>query len=191
MAPLTDAVEDSLNKIYLKDWRKMRVAVIDTETTGLNAKENNIVEIGIIYFEDGKPVDKYVKTFNPNFKMNPKAEAAHGIKLEDLEDSPKFNDVAIKIKKRLIDCDIWCMFNDRFDRHFISQEFERAGVKLKHRMTIDPLIIANYIWPTGPNNLDSVIQRLRIRPDPDDLGKFELNGARHRADYDAFLTGMV
>ena len=182
--------------IYTKDWTKMRIAVFDTETTGLKPNEDRIVEFGLMFFEKGKPVDSYNRLINPDGKaMHPKAQAVHGITPEMLAKKKTFKQLAKKIRKQLKDCDVWCAYNESFDRSFLKHEFKRAGVKMPQKPVIDPLIMAQHLWPQGPNTLDAVCQRLRVSAPIDVLKEYNLydeDGAkRHRAAYDALLTGYV
>ncbi|HEC72379.1 MAG: 3'-5' exonuclease [Candidatus Thorarchaeota archaeon] len=182
-----------MSDIYTMDWRKLRIASFDLETTGLDVKNDRIVEIGIVIFEEGIPVEKYCKLINPeDKKINPKATKVTGITNEMVKDKKTFAERVKKIRRLLFkDVDMWCAFNDQFDRSFLMNELKRADYKFKDIPCIDPLVWARYWWPKMKNALDDVVQKLRIRVDPKVLRTLSINKSRHRADYDSLVTGTA
>lgn len=178
---------------YEEDWRKQRIASFDVETTGLDVKNDRIVEIGIVFFVDGKPVDKYCKLINPEGKkIDPKATKKTGITNEMVKDKKTFAQRIKKIKRLLFqEADIWCAFNDQFDRSMLINEFKRAGFEYRDQPCIDPLVWARYWWPNMKNALDDVVQKLRIRVNPRTLNELKISKKRHRADYDCLVTGAA
>lgn len=180
-----------MSNIYAKDWRKLRLAVFDTETTGLNPKEHRLVEMGIVVFENGLPVEKFCRLINPTRKIDAGAQKVHGISAEDVANKKTFLQLSKKIRKYLKSVDIWCAFNEHFDRGFLIEEFRRAKLNFEVKPILDPLIIARYIWQNMPNNLDNVAQRLRIAPQKSTLDALGINAKRHRADYDSLVTGLA
>jgi len=179
--------------IYAMDWRKLRIASFDVETTGLDVKADRVVEIGIVVFEEGVPVEKYCKLINPEGrKIDPKASKKTGITNEMVKDKKTFSQRAKKIRRLLFkDVDMWCAFNDQFDRSLIMNEFGRTDYKTKEMPCIDPLVWARYWWPKMKNALDDVVQKLRIRADPKTLRSLKIDKKRHRADYDSLVTGTA
>ena len=74
----------------------MRQLVLDTETTGLNARTGDrIIEIGCVELINrrltGNNLHFYV---NPERDSDPGALAVHGLTTEFLSDKPKFVDIA-------------------------------------------------------------------------------------------------
>lgn len=170
------------------DWRNLKIAGIDFETTGLNAKDEGITEIGIVLFERGEVLKPYCRLVNPGRKIKKRAAEASGINDEDVKDQKPFSERVKSVKKLLGIADIWVAFNDQFDRSFLYAECERCGVHIDERPTIDPLIWANWLWPGERNNLDAVAQRLRVTLSSDDKSYLKTGSKRHRADYDAMLV---
>ena len=177
--------------ILKQDWRTLRIAAFDSETTGLDPKTHRLVEFSIIVFEDGQPIEKFQRLINPQREIDPKAEAVHHISSEMLADKKPFKARAARIKEILDDCDVWCAFNETFDRNFLHHEFSRTELKLVDKPTLDPRILADHYWPTGPNTLDAVSQRLRLQPKQSTLDELGIDKNRHRADFDALLAGMA
>lgn len=177
--------------IFDKDWRSMRLGSLDTETTGLKPGVDRLTEIGIVYFEGGKPVDKFQRLINPEIKINAKAAQVSGITDQMVADKKPLKKMRKKILQKLNDCDIWVAHNEAFDRSFLRAEFERVGLTLLEKPILDTRVFADFLWPKGPNNLDAVVQRLRIIPPSKMLKRLKINKQRHRADYDALLCGLA
>ena len=79
--------------------------VIDLETTGINKKTCEIIEISAVKVRNGKIIDTYAKLIKPNIKISYKIAEITGITNEMLEYAPKIND---KLQEYLdfIGCDI-------------------------------------------------------------------------------------
>lgn len=66
--------------------------VIDLETTGINAKTCEIIEMSAVKVRNGEIIDKYTTLIKPNVKISPKITEITGITNEMLENAPKIND---------------------------------------------------------------------------------------------------
>lgn len=176
--------------IYKQDWRNLRIASFDVETTGLDVKNDRVIEIGIIIFENGKPIKSYCKLINPEGKKIPeKVTKKTGITNEMVKGKKTFAKRIKKIERLLYKANIWCAFNDQFDRSMLINEFKRCRHAYKDLPCIDPLVWARYWWPTMKNSLDDVVQKLRIKVSNNILDNLGIKKRRHRADYDALVTG--
>jgi len=178
-----------VNDIYKKDWRKLKIACFDTETTGTNINDDRITEMGIIIFKKGEPIKKYCRLINPKKKIHPKAAKVSGITDSDVKEQRTFKQRFKKIYKLLYGADLWCAFNDQFDRGIMAAEFRRCGEEYEDKPCIDPRIWADHMWPGQTNNLDSVSARLRVNVPRTVTDELKINVARHRADYDSLVTG--
>jgi len=74
----------------------MREIIFDTETTGLDAREDRVIEIGgvelVNRFPTGRTFQAYI---NPQGRdVHPDAQAVHGISNEDLVCKPTFPEIA-------------------------------------------------------------------------------------------------
>lgn len=177
--------------ILNKDWRKMCIAAVDTETTGLKPNEDRLTEIGIVYFVDGKPVESFNRLINPQMKIGAKASSVSGITDAMVKKKKPFSKMKKRLKRMLTSCDLWVAHNEAFDRSFINKEFERCGMSPPNIPVLDTRVIADFVWPAGPNNLDAVVQKLRIIVPTKVLKELNINRRRHRADYDALLCGYA
>lgn len=142
----------------------MRDIIFDTETTGLESKQDRIIEIGGVELINNFPSGKTLHIFiNPgDRKVHPDALAVHGITDEFLKDKPSFAEVAPKIIE-FFDGARWIAHNANFDMGFINAEFERIGLPpVPGDQVVDTLAMARRKHPMGPNSLDALCRRYGI-----------------------------
>ena len=100
-------------------------AVVDLETTGLNAEADRVVEVAVRRFD---PVNGAVETFdslvNPERPM--RGTQYHGIREEDVQDAPKFRELAPMLRRMLSNA-ILATYNVDYDASFLRAEFGRLG----------------------------------------------------------------
>jgi len=137
--------------------------ILDTETTGLFADKDRIVEIACVELNNYIPTKNIFHTFiNPEIKVSTDAFRVHGYSDEFLSTKPKFKDIVqdfinfIKDKKLII-------HNADFDLGFLNNEFKRLNLKpiLKSEV-IDTLQIARSKFPGTGNSLDALCKRFKI-----------------------------
>ena len=142
----------------------MREIIFDTETTGLDSREDRIVEIGGVELRDHFPTGRTIHLFiNPNGKkVHPDALAIHGITDEFLSDKPVFAALADEIIDFFGDAH-WIAHNATFDMGFMNAEFARIGLPpIPNTKVVDTLQIARRKHPMGPNSLDALCKRYGI-----------------------------
>jgi DNA polymerase III subunit epsilon len=144
----------------------MRQIILDTETTGLNARTGDrIIEIGCVELVNrrltGNNLHFYV---NPERDSDPGALAVHGLTTEFLSDKPKFAEVANEILDFVQGADI-IIHNAPFDIGFLDAELALLG-KPSFREhcgeVIDTLVQAKQIFPGKRNSLDALCDRFGI-----------------------------
>lgn len=137
--------------------------ILDTETTGLSADKDRIVEIACIELSNHIPTKNIFHTFiNPETKVSADAFSVHGYSDEFLSNKPKFKEIVknfldfIKDKKLVI-------HNADFDLGFLNNELRRLNVKpiLKSEV-VDTLQIARSKFPGVGNSLDALCKRYKI-----------------------------
>lgn len=103
-----------------------KYAVIDLETTGFG-KTDRIVEIGVVVVdpETGAVVDEFDTLLNPGRDIG--ATHVHGITATMVESAPTFEEVAGALS-RVLGGNVLVAHNLPFDKRFLMQEFERAGI---------------------------------------------------------------
>lgn len=142
----------------------MREIIFDTETTGLDSREDRVIEIGGVELENQFPTGRTLHIYiNPGErKVHPDALAVHGITDEFLKDKPPFADVVEQIVDFFGDAR-WVAHNATFDIGFINAEFERIGLPpIGMDRVIDTLALARRKHPMGPNSLDALCRRYGI-----------------------------
>lgn len=142
----------------------MREIVFDTETTGLDSRQDRVIEIGgvelVNRFPTGRTFHVYI---NPDGReIHPEAQAVHGISAADLADKPVFAGVASDFLD-FIDGAVLVAHNAGFDMGFVNAEFARLGIAaVDPGRVIDTLAIARRKHPMGPNSLDALCRRYGI-----------------------------
>src|SRR5436305_9068707 len=108
--------------------RVSRQIVLDTETTGLNAKlGDRIIEIGCVEILSRRLSERQFHSYlNPERDVDLGATRVHGLTLEDLLAKPKFADVARELLDFIAGAEV-IIHNAEFDVEFLDLEFGRAG----------------------------------------------------------------
>jgi len=143
----------------------MREIVMDTETTGLDAKNGDrLIEIGCIEIINRIPTGiEYHAFISPDGRnVHPDAEAVHGISNAFLSDKPIFRGVVHDFLDFISDAPL-VIHNASFDIGFINMELKRLSMApIEMDRVIDTLALARRKHPAGPNNLDALCRRYGI-----------------------------
>ena len=141
----------------------MKEVILDTETTGLSAKDGHrIVEIGCIELDDLIPTKKTFHCYlNPERKVSEKALEVHGYTDEFLSSKKKFKEVVEEFLK-FIDGKRLIIHNAEFDLSHLNNELEIIGKKKINNEIVDTLILARDKFPGSSNSLDALCKRYRI-----------------------------
>lgn len=167
--------------------KKNRQIVLDTETTGLDAKKGHrIIEIGCVEIIDREITDAYYHQYiNPQREIDEGAAAVHGITSHFLNDKPLFDKITDKFLPFIKNAGL-VIHNAAFDLSFLNAEFSLLGQNFAkisaYSAIIDTLEMARKKHPGQKNNLDALCKRYKI-----DNSNRELHGAL----LDAKLLAMV
>lgn len=102
---------------------RRRILFLDTETTGLIAGQDRIIELGILEALNGELTDNYLQIyFNPQVPVNPKALEVHGITSEFLSDKKTFSEHWSEIERFIQGSHEIVMHNANFDVNFLDYE---------------------------------------------------------------------
>jgi len=142
----------------------MKEIILDTETTGLSAREGHrIVEIGCIELDDLTPTQNRFHCYlNPERKVSEKALEVHGYTDEFLSTQKKFSEIVDEFlsfieNKRLV------IHNAEFDLSHLNNELALLGKKkLNSENTIDTLVLARDKFPGSSISLDALCKRYRV-----------------------------
>jgi DNA polymerase-3 subunit epsilon len=184
----------------------MRQIVLDTETTGLEPElGHRIIEIGCVEIVNrrvsGRTFHRYL---NPERAIDEGAMAVHGIKRADLDDKPKFAEIAEELVTFIADAEL-VIHNAAFDVAFLDAELARlagartvapAGDSLVPAgrsvaalcRVLDTLALARSMHPGQRNNLDALCKRYGVDNSHRDLHGALLD-AQILADVYLAMTG--
>jgi DNA polymerase III epsilon subunit-like protein len=116
-----------------------RFVVIDTETTGF-ANNARVLELGMVFCEEGQIVDSFGQRFRPtgvdwDHPSVQQALSVNGINPNDLIGQPDFSEVADHINMLFSRYDIWVGHHLQFDLRMIGNEYLRLGQQIRHNVT--------------------------------------------------------
>ncbi|HWA39098.1 MAG TPA: DNA polymerase III subunit epsilon [Burkholderiales bacterium] len=143
-----------------------RQIVLDTETTGLNAKlGDRVIEIGCVEISSRRFTERNFHAYlNPDRDIEEGAAKVHGMTREFLADKPRFADVAPAFLDYIRGAEL-IIHNADFDVEFLDMELKllRAGRLADHiaRVT-DTLAFARELHPGKKNSLDALCERYGI-----------------------------
>ncbi|KAB1075623.1 DNA polymerase III subunit epsilon [Methylobacterium planeticum] len=145
----------------------LREIVLDTETTGTDAKGGDrLIEIGCVellnHIQTGKTFHCYV---NPQRPVSEGAFGVHGLSDAFLSDRPVFADVVDAFRDFCADSRL-VIHNAPFDVGFLNMEFARLGAAappaIDLEAVVDTLLMARRKHPGAANNLDALCSRYGI-----------------------------
>jgi DNA polymerase-3 subunit epsilon len=143
-----------------------RQVVLDTETTGLNAKlGDRIIEIGCVEILDRHISDRIFHAYlNPEREVELGATRVHGLTREDLMAKPKFAEVAKDFLDFVAGAEI-IIHNADFDVEFLDLELGRARLKsFKDHVgaIVDTLFMSRELNPGRRASLDALCERYGV-----------------------------
>lgn len=144
----------------------MRQIVLDTETTGLNARAGDrIIEIGCVEIANRRLTGRRLHCYvNPERNSDPEALKIHGITTEFLADKPKFDGIVDELLAFVGDADV-VIHNASFDVGFLDEELARLRrprfVEHCSRVT-DTLELSKQLNPGKRHSLDALCERYGV-----------------------------
>lgn len=151
------------------------IVALDIETTGLDPKSDEIIEIGAVRFNSRRVEDEFSTLINPGRAIPTFITKLTGISNAMVKNSPTFDDVLPELEDFVADLPI-LGHNVQFDLTFL-----RAFDLFKYNDALDTYDMASVLMPSaGRYNLGALGQNLGI-----------LLPATHRALDDARVTHAV
>jgi len=143
-----------------------RQIVLDTETTGLNARlGDRVIEIGCVELLSRRVTERTFHSFvNPEREIEEGAARVHGIDREFLADKPKFPAIAAEFLDYVRGAEL-VIHNAEFDVEFLDRELALAGFgKLSEYVSgiVDSLALARDLHPAKRNSLDALCERYAV-----------------------------
>jgi DNA polymerase-3 subunit epsilon len=141
----------------------MREIVLDTETTGLSARDGHrVVEIGCIELRNLAPTGKVYQAYIcPERDMPVEAFNVHGLSEDFLAGQPTFDKIADDFLSfvaggRLV------IHNAQFDLGFLNAELARLDKPALTNDVVDTVALARKKFPGAQANLDALCRRFGI-----------------------------
>jgi DNA polymerase III subunit epsilon len=143
-----------------------RQVLLDTETTGLNARlGDRVVEIGCIELLSRRVTERHFHCYlNPGREIDAGATGVHGLTAEFLADKPKFADLAREFLDYVSGAEL-IIHNAPFDVEFLDQELGLAGLDPLASYVagvVDTLAMARELHPGKKNSLDALCERYLV-----------------------------
>jgi len=118
----------------------------DTETTGLNPRQDRIVELAAVKFRDGEIVDQKTWLINPRRTIPYWAQKVHGISTAMVKDQPTFAELYPEFE-RFIEGSVLIAHNARFDISFMREEMLRSNLSFPRNQVVDSLELFRSWYP--------------------------------------------
>ena len=142
-----------------------RQLILDTETTGLDPSQGHrIIEIACVEMINRRLTrNNFYKRIHPERQIDAGATQIHGITLEDLENEPKFAEIAEEFLTYASGAEL-IIHNAPFDLGFLNAELARLK---KPPITAicsvtDTLAMARELHPGKKNSLDALCDRYQV-----------------------------
>jgi len=164
-----------------KKWREAcnEFVVIDLETTGLDAKLDDIIEIAAVRYKDKKIIDSYTTLVNPLKPIPEHITKINGITNEMVKNAPTIEEALPKLIDFISDS-IIVAHNASFDLKFLKSHAARMGIEISNPYT-DTLTLSRKVFPELENHkLTTVANHIGFYAD-----------TFHRAYNDAMACGQI
>ncbi len=151
-------------------------AIIDVETTGLNAASERITEIAVYLYDGHQITGEFQTLVNPERRIPYQITGLTGISNSMVSDAPRFCEIAKKIVE-ITEDRIIVGHNVGFDYRFLRHEFKRLFYEFKRKTLCTKQLSRKLIPKQRSYGLGSLCKELGIT-----------NESRHRAAGDAMAT---
>ena len=152
--------------------------VFDVETTGLDAENCEIIEIGAVKVSGGRIIEKFQTLVKPKQQISTLITDLTGIDNQMVESAPKIETV-IKDFYLFTKNTILAGYNVNFDMKFIQNSARKEGLKFENEVQ-DVMVLARQKVVSSNYKLSTIVKTLNL----------SLENA-HRAFFDALATAEV
>lgn len=154
---------------------------LDIEATGLDPKEDRIIELAAVRFQLGKELERYEKLIDPRCSINAESTVIHGITNAMVANQPKIEHILPEFLS-FIGKDIIIGHQISFDISLLIEECKRHQIphSLASALCIDTLRLARHYGDSQKNSLEYLAIHFNIPIDK-----------MHRAMNDVLLNIQV
>jgi DNA polymerase III subunit epsilon len=143
-----------------------RFVCLDVESTGLDWKNDRVIEVALVVFSFDEIVVEYESLVNPQREISRESQRIHNISNEMVAQHPPIQEVLPKIVELVGDKTI-IGHGIEFDINILHEEALRFGIlfPLKGNPFIDTLRLARLYGDSPSNSLDVLRQHFNILPE--------------------------
>lgn len=150
--------------------------VLDLETSGTDPKKDDIIEVAMVRYENGKEVDRYESLIRIDYSLSKIISIITGITDNDLQERGKDREVVFKKIESMLSGAYLVAHNTKFDAGFL----EAKKIKMKVLGFLDTIPLAQIMIPSAASySLESL---------SDDLNITHVNKHRAMGDVEATLS---
>lgn len=154
--------------------------IFDTETTGLSAKYDKVIELAAVKMKNGTKIDEFEEFIDPGHPLSQTTINLTSITDEMVQGSKSEKEVFELFQQFCEGC-IVVGHNATFDVDFMNTGYARHNLPLIENAWIDTLPLARFLYPEMKGfRLNTLAKKLKV----------ELEH-HHRAIYDAEATGYI
>jgi DNA polymerase-3 subunit epsilon len=158
----------------------MDFIAFDLETTGIQPKNDAVVEIGAVRFCGGTPVDTFCTLINPGRPIPPDASAVNGITDDMVADQPGIETVLTALADFCGDLPL-VAHNAPFDFKFLLAAVEKHRARAPKGVILDTCALSRIIFPGMFNyKLGTLVRHFGFP-----------SGTFHRAEEDSVYCGLL
>jgi|LSQX01.1.fsa_nt_gb DNA polymerase-3 subunit alpha (Gram-positive type) len=179
-AYLVDDGEDIIYKPGKGKIKDYTYVVFDFETTGLNSRNDEIIEIGGVKLEKGQIVDTFSSFVLPRKPVPDYITRITGISQEMLKGAPAIEDIIPEFMEFIGDA-VLVAHNASFDYGFLKNALKKTGFSYPDNSVLDTLALSRALYPRLKNHkLNTLAEELGVSLDN-----------HHRAVDDATATAGI
>jgi len=172
-----DSIVVSPGKRSLKE---SEYVVFDFETTGLEASQERIIEIGAVKIADNEIIDRFSTLVNPQKSISRKITKLTGIKNNDVSNAPAIEEVLPEFLDFIGDA-VLVAHNIDFDYSFLRAECHRSKLEVPRLPLLDTVALSRaLLTDLNSHKLNKVAKELEISLEN-----------HHRALDDAAATAQI
>jgi DNA polymerase-3 subunit epsilon len=158
----------------------MDFIAFDLETTGIQPKNDAVVEIGAVRFRAAEPVETFSTLINPGRPIPPEASAVNGITDDMVADQPGIETVLSDLADFCGDLPL-VAHNAPFDFKFLLAAVEKHRARAPKGIVLDSCALSRIIFPGMFNyKLGTLVRHFGFPA-----------GTFHRAEEDSVYCGLL
>lgn len=163
--------------------RDLTYVVFDSETTGLDSANDEVVQVGAIRIVNGTPIENEVfdTLVNPGIPIPKTSTMVHGIDNSMVIQAPPFSEVCTNFHK-FAQGSVLVAHNAVFDLAFLHRQSKNTSIAFDHPVLDTVLLSAVIFGGSAVHTLDAICDRLDVTIPVDQ---------RHTAMGDAVATALV